>query len=543
MNRKSVFFSTILLIISALTCYCQSFYSPKETDSILNTLQYLKIKEEDSKKAIDDINAAIPKIKNDSAKIVLNKQKAFLYGRLRNEPMVLKSHLENKELVKRSKNIHDKIYLNLALAEVYTYLKMFNMAHQNLDEAELLLKDSELSNATNILAVTSIRQLAYFDSGKYDLCIKKSKEVIANKDKMGNKIQQNFIEMFSNQLIAKSYLELKEYDKVKPFLDRSITLDKNSIFEYQLKNNNTLVRYYYETGNADSALYVLDHFELKEKTSYPELLSIRYGLMIKLYALKKDEQKVSFYMAQRDSLDRLNKNSDMRAVEDSFLRTTQEIEKTVQNKDLLIYLVSGGIIVLLIVLIYFYKKKKKEHKQFEKIISELKQQKLITIATKDQAIFKDKTINLGDSASYLLTDISETKVEENKVKPESTNSNISEERETLILSQLDKFEKSEKFLNPNTSLSSVANLFKTNQTYLSEIINKQKGVNFSMYIHQLRINYLLNALNKDSKLLSYKIAYLAELCGYTSYETFTRVFKSVVGLSPSSYISQVKNSI
>lgn len=543
MNKKSVFFSTILLTISALTCYCQSFYSPKETDSILNTLQYLKIKEEDSKKAIDDINAAIPKIKNDSAKIVLNKQKAFLYGRLRNEPMVLKSHLENKELVKKSKNIHDKIYLNLALAEVYTYLKMFNMAHQNLDEAELLLKNSEFSNATNILAVTSIRQLAYFDSGKYDLCIKKSKEVIANKDKMGNKIQQNFIEMFSNQLIAKSYLELKEYDKVKPFLDRSITLDKNSIFEYQLKNNNTLVRYYYETGNADSALYVLDHFELKEKTSYPELLSIRYGLMIKLYALKKDEQKVSFYMAQRDSLDRLNKNSDMQAVEDSFLRTTQEIEKTVQNKDLLIYLVSGGIIVLLIVLIYFYKKKKKEHKQFEKIISELKQQKLITIATKDQAIFKDKAINLGDSASYLLTDISESKVEENRVKTESTNSNISEERETLILSQLDKFEKSEKFLNPNTSLSSVANLFKTNQTYLSEIINKQKGVNFSMYIHQLRINYLLNALNKDSKLLSYKIAYLAELCGYTSYETFTRVFKSVVGLSPSSYISQVKNSI
>ena len=121
-------------------------------------------------------------------------------------------------------------------------------------------------------------------------------------------------------------------------------------------------------------------------------------------------------------------------------------------------------------------------------------------------------------------------------------SNISEEKEQQLLLQLLKFEKSEKFLNPDTSLNSVATLFKTNQTYLSEIINKNKGGNFSSYIHQLRINYLLNQLNINPKLLTYKISYLAEICGYSSYETFTRIFKSIVGLSPSSYINQLKKN-
>ncbi|WP_312900659.1 helix-turn-helix domain-containing protein [Chryseobacterium taichungense] len=105
--------------------------------------------------------------------------------------------------------------------------------------------------------------------------------------------------------------------------------------------------------------------------------------------------------------------------------------------------------------------------------------------------------------------------------------------------QLEEYEKTEFYLNPNTTLAKVAVYLNTSPQNISEMINKNKGMNFSTYISLLRIEYIIRLLKDDEKYRTYKIAYLATVCGFISHSTFTKVFKNLKGVSPSEYIDML----
>lgn len=65
---------------------------------------------------------------------------------------------------------------------------------------------------------------------------------------------------------------------------------------------------------------------------------------------------------------------------------------------------------------------------------------------------------------------------------------------------------------------------------------KNKNASFSGYINELRINYITNKLRSNPEYLTYKIAYLAEEFGYSSYNSFVSIFKQQTGLTPSRFI-------
>jgi len=50
-------------------------------------------------------------------------------------------------------------------------------------------------------------------------------------------------------------------------------------------------------------------------------------------------------------------------------------------------------------------------------------------------------------------------------------------------------------------------------------------------------------LYEEPKHREYKISYLAELCGFSSREVFTTIFKKETGISPSYFIDHLKNDI
>lgn len=113
---------------------------------------------------------------------------------------------------------------------------------------------------------------------------------------------------------------------------------------------------------------------------------------------------------------------------------------------------------------------------------------------------------------------------------------VTEDKEKEILDKLNKFEHSEKFLKHNVTLSSLSDNLNTNPTYLSTIINKHKSGNFNAYINDLRINYIIQKIQLDPDFRKYKITYIAELCGFSSYTTFNKAFKNSTGISPSKFI-------
>lgn len=120
---------------------------------------------------------------------------------------------------------------------------------------------------------------------------------------------------------------------------------------------------------------------------------------------------------------------------------------------------------------------------------------------------------------------------------------ILKESEDQILQGLSKFESSKRFTNKEMSLGMLAAQLNTNTKYLSEIINRHKEKNFNSYINELRINYITEKIKNEPNYLNYKVSYLAEECGFASHSTFTTVFKSVVGVSPITFVEFVKKEM
>ncbi len=117
---------------------------------------------------------------------------------------------------------------------------------------------------------------------------------------------------------------------------------------------------------------------------------------------------------------------------------------------------------------------------------------------------------------------------------------IPEETEQGILAKLKRFENSQKFLNKDMSLAVLSGLFDTNTKYLSEIINTHYHDNFNTFINKLRIEYIINKLKNEPNYINYKISFLAEESGFSSHSSFATVFKSIVGMSPATFIDLLK---
>ncbi len=124
-----------------------------------------------------------------------------------------------------------------------------------------------------------------------------------------------------------------------------------------------------------------------------------------------------------------------------------------------------------------------------------------------------------------------------KYKNSTLNSSVSNE----ILERLEFYMKQKAaYLNPELSLKNLSTALNIQEKYISEVINKLKGMNFSEYINFYRISYAMNLLkdpeNKDKTML-----YILFESGFNSKTTFNIRFKQVVGCTPLEYKNSLKN--
>ncbi len=93
----------------------------------------------------------------------------------------------------------------------------------------------------------------------------------------------------------------------------------------------------------------------------------------------------------------------------------------------------------------------------------------------------------------------------------------------LAKALLDYFEKEQPFLNPELNLTSVCRHIGTNRTYLSNLINKNFGMNFNSFVNQYRVAYVFEYL-KNSPGTSNEV--LTSLSGFGSVSSFKRAIKN-----------------
>ncbi|WP_408025591.1 helix-turn-helix domain-containing protein [Tenacibaculum sediminilitoris] len=150
--------------------------------------------------------------------------------------------------------------------------------------------------------------------------------------------------------------------------------------------------------------------------------------------------------------------------------------------------ISIVLFLLLILFIYQYHKKRVYKQRFEEVIN-----------------FKEKeTVKV--------------------VKTKKENINIPKQIREFILEGLDEFEKEQKFITSNITLSSLAKDLNTNTQYLSKVVNHYKDKSFSAYLSDLRISYIIERLKKDVVLRKYTVKAIAIEAGFNNAESFSKAF-------------------
>lgn len=112
-----------------------------------------------------------------------------------------------------------------------------------------------------------------------------------------------------------------------------------------------------------------------------------------------------------------------------------------------------------------------------------------------------------------------------------------------VKKKLEKFESELQFKKKGLTQKSIAVKLGTNSHYISVYINENKGINFTKYIAELRISYITNLLNTNTKYLNYTIDALAEECGISGRQNFSKVFFEINGIRPADYIKNRKKDL
>lgn len=94
------------------------------------------------------------------------------------------------------------------------------------------------------------------------------------------------------------------------------------------------------------------------------------------------------------------------------------------------------------------------------------------------------------------------------------------------------FETKKPYLNPDLTLSELADNLKTNSSILSQVINTGFSKNFNDFVNEYRVNDFKSKIN-STEYQHLTLLAIAFECGFNSKSTFNRAVKKVTNLMPS----------
>lgn len=422
----------------------------------------------------------------------LYRLRAFSHGQL---GIIEKSYKEFQTSLKYAKKIPEKNLRHHRTAFVYENMTLYFQRANKYQDSILYYYEKSLEEAKKI------------EDNNHDITLDAKYDIIANANgSLGREYM--FHPVAPRMDLAEKYffdaLEIHKNEKYKiPFQSKMLLL----VYLGNFYNNN---------GNHNKTIeYATDVLELEKKVNSPYDRMDAYQLLSAAYIEKGDKTLASKYSMLYDKLDDSIRLAEKRSIDAPVNQIVlQEKEKHTTRT----VIISGCVLLVIVFAVRLFWKRKNRilHENYESLIEKLKAEK------------KNGT----------LTE------KENYNKPSLDKSfNIIEETTDALLVKLEKFERSKNAIKKEVSLTWLANHLNTNTRYLSEVIKKHKGKSFNNYINGLRINYIVELLYEEPKHREYKISYLAELCGFSSREVFTTIFKKETGISPSYFIDNLKNAM
>ncbi len=293
---------------------------------------------------------------------------------------------------------------------------------------------------------------------------------------------------------AKIY-ENKEYDI--PPTSKTIMLNQLSWLYLEKKD------YQISIDHAKRAM------ELEKEYRDPYSRVESFEFLADSYLGSGEKEKSKYYMDRytrlNDSLNFVDKKNANISMKEMVSEADSEHRLLSQRQWILISLL---VLVIINTVIFWRKRNKDLRHNYEQVIERLKQEPLS---------------------------------KSDKLPASKAKSDISDQTEKELLMKLEAFEDSVNFIRADFTIGHLSVKFGTNPRYLSQIIKEHRSNNFNNYINSLRINYIVNKLYNEPKYRDYKIAYLAEKCGFASSQVFIIAFRKVNGVTPSYFIRNLKD--
>lgn len=340
---------------------------------------------------------------------------------------------------------------------------------------------------------------------------------------VANNAQVTLVMATNDQLKATCYINIGELDLADSLLNSSIEKLQGAesslrSYIYRSKAELAMARAQYDTAYHYLQL-AKPYIESSKREELKELL---YSTFSKYYqAIGNNEEAVYYYEMYRKVI--FEKERTARQISNALIRRLNEENQRYYSNALKGWWYFSGIItVMFSVLIFLYFKRRKEKKAYIILINLLKG-KNETAILEEKKKQQEIASNMDDHSP--------------KDEPKLL---ISDDTERRLIHELELLETQHFYLNKELSLSSLANQLNTNQRYVSYAIRKYKEMDFHTYIQHRRIHYITKRLKNEPELLDYKLSYLAEISGFSSHSKFSAVFKSVTGISPSTFVQYTK---
>lgn len=362
-------------------------------------------------------------------------------------------------------------------------------------------KDKQYSNALNYINIGLKECNRFKDYTHYPYFV--SGIGIANYYLKNYKIASD------NHLEAeKSFLKNNDYGNL------AITYYFLGKINHDIHKDNIAVKYFIK---ADSVLAFSKEF-------YP-ITRDGYEVLIDYYKKTGDKEKQLKYIDKLFYADSIINNSKQYLSKEIYkkydtpllLEKKEELINDLNNKNSVLYWCLGGGLIILSILLFMFTKNRKKVKEYQK------QAELLLANSLKEGSLQITPIHNND--------IIESKSIGEKVKSTIPNNILQELRSKLVL-----FEVNKDFLHKNITIDGLAKDLGTNRDYLSKSVNELKGKNFSQYLNELRINYIVEELKSNEKLRKYSISAIAEDVGFNNSESFSNAFKKITGTLPSYYI-------
>ena len=94
------------------------------------------------------------------------------------------------------------------------------------------------------------------------------------------------------------------------------------------------------------------------------------------------------------------------------------------------------------------------------------------------------------------------------------------------------------FLDSELSLKKLSAMIDTNQTYLSNVVNRYFECNLKGLLNRYRVEYAKELLRAGCSILEN----LPKKCGFASKSPFYTAFKKITGMTPIQYMTRFRQS-